>query len=141
MTEITQPGPSAGRNSLYNAGEAGNLSVADRGAVEVVELGQNELATTCRIPKNAVLLGCHYSNDALGANTALKFGFQHADGQTEDLDAFGTVADASSASAGTLWCAPTLTTAESVCTVQQTGTGEATGTITAQPIYVFRHGD
>jgi hypothetical protein len=58
---------------------------------------------------------------------------------TADDDAFGVVADASSATSGWLMCESFLALEPLYVTAINTDTGAATGTIEALPLYVFEN--
>ena len=90
----TTTGPDAQPAVPIHASSYGNLSIAHRGAATVAAMGQGDVIRLGRIPKGADVFGIHSSNAALGATTALTFGYEAVDGSPVSAAAFLTVADA-----------------------------------------------
>lgn len=135
---IKTVGPDATDRVPTNAAEAGNFSIAHRGAITVAALAANEVVAVSRIPKGADVYGLHYSHEALGATTALKFGYVPVDGSAAAVDdAFKAAAASTSAGVGWLACAPFTSQTDLYVIATQTGAGSGSGKITARALYVF----
>lgn len=120
------------------AGECGNLAESYGGTYEAAALAQNKVVAIERVPKGSEIRGLRYANDALGATTALQFGWAYEDGSDSDVDAFATVSDASSAGAAVVAVMPWIPEKDVFIVVKQTGAGSATGTIFAACDYIYK---
>lgn len=130
-------GPHARADVPTHASDCGNLSIGHNGEYTVAALAQNEVVAISKIPKGSDVYGCHYSHAAMGSTTALQIGWTYVDDSDGDVDAFATVADASTAGSGWASCAPFTTQKEAYVIVKQTGAGTGAGKLTAQAIYNF----
>lgn len=138
----TLMGPGADQKRSTHASEAGNLSIAHYGTYTAAGAAEDDVILLSRIPKGADVYGLHYSHAALGADNGLTFGYVPVDGSSAgDPDAFATVADASVAGKGLVAVAPFTTDRELYVVALKTGTGTATGRITAQALYNFTNAD
>lgn len=137
MTMTT--GPNATGRQPAHASDAGNLSISHKGKAEAAALAQNDGVNLCIVPKGSIVHGIKYAHDALGASTALKFGYAPVavGGMTADDDKFGTISDASTAGAGIKIIESFTATSDIYITVVNTGAGAATGTVEALALYLF----
>lgn len=120
------------------AGDCGNIAESYGGLYEAAALAQNKVVAVERVPKGAEIRGLRYAIDALGATTALQIGWAYEDGSDSDVDAFATIADASTAAAAQVAVMPFTLSKDAFIVVKQTGAGSATGTIFAAAQYIYK---
>lgn len=113
----------------------------DRGTYTASSLAQNKVVAVLIIPAGAEVFGVMFEHAALGANTALSFGYTEVvDQTTNDVALFGTVADASTANQGAVLLAQKRFDRDAYLVVKQTGAGTATGAIVVVPFGIYRGG-
>ena len=134
---IKVKGPYADARSLMQANGAGNLSGHVPSEDTLAALAQNEQHALGKIPAYSYVYGLMYAHAALGALTGLQFGYENEAGDSSDPDALAIVADTSSAGSGVAAFMPFRTTEDLYVIAKQTGTGSASGKVSAIPLYVY----
>lgn len=133
----TTTGPDARASVPTHASSYGNLSIAHRGKATAASMAQNDVIRLGRVPKGSDVYGIHRYNAALGASTALTYGYEAVDGSPVSAAYFATVADASTASSDFVACVPFTAQEDLYLTVTQTGAGSASGLISGHALYNF----
>lgn len=106
-------------------------------SIELAALGQNEVAALGKIPAGSIVVDLRYNTDALGANTAIQFGYEAVDGSPASANYFATASDTSSAANGRTSAFALNVTEDLYITAKNTGSGDATGTVEVIVTYVY----